>query len=79
MPRGRAGTAIALSLFGLVAVQAQVPPPAPGSIFTLTLDQAVGEAIDHNLNLAAERFNVTVAGAAVLGASLRPNTVVTAN
>jgi cobalt-zinc-cadmium efflux system outer membrane protein len=45
----------------------------------LTIDQAVREAIDHNLNLLAERFNVAVADAAVVTASLRPNPVVTVN
>ena len=35
------------------------------------------EALDHNLNLLAERFNVQVADAAILTASLRPNPVVT--
>lgn len=50
------------------------PPSMP-----LTIEAAVQEAIDHNLTLLAERFNVTVADAAVVTASLRPNPVVTAN
>jgi outer membrane protein, heavy metal efflux system len=45
----------------------------------LTLEQAVREALDRNLNLLAERFNVKVADAAVLTASLKPNPVVTVN
>ena len=45
----------------------------------LTLDQAIRQALDGNLNLLAERFNVTVAETAVLTASLRPNPVVTVN
>lgn len=50
------------------------PPQA-----VLTLDEAIREALDRNLNLLAERFNVTVAQTAVLTASLRPNPVVTVN
>ena len=46
---------------------------------TVTIDQAVGEAVARNLNLLAERFNVKVADAAVLTASLKPNPVVTVN
>jgi len=52
-------------------VSAQTPP--------LTVQQAVSEAIDHNLSLIAERYNVTVAQAAVVTAGLRPNPVVTVN
>ena len=40
-----------------------------------TLDQAIRQALDGNLNLSAERFNVTVAQTAVLTASLRPNAI----
>src|SRR5215471_7620603 len=46
---------------------------------TVTLEQAVSEALDHNLSLLAERYNVTVADAAVVTAGLRPNPVVTLN
>jgi cobalt-zinc-cadmium efflux system outer membrane protein len=45
----------------------------------ITIEQAVAEAFDHNLNLLAERFNVNVADAAILTASLRPNPVITGN
>ena len=45
----------------------------------VTIEQAVGEAVARNLNLLAERFNVKVADAAVLTASLKPNPVVTVN
>jgi cobalt-zinc-cadmium efflux system outer membrane protein len=44
---------------------------------SLTVDQAVHEALDHNLALVAERYNVQVADAAILTASLRPNPVLT--
>jgi cobalt-zinc-cadmium efflux system outer membrane protein len=42
---------------------------------SLTLDQALKEAIDKNLNLMAERFNVSIADARILQAGLRPNPV----
>jgi cobalt-zinc-cadmium efflux system outer membrane protein len=51
-----------------------VPPSVP-----VTINQAVTEALDHNLSLLAERFNVTVAAAAVVTAGLRPNPVITVN
>jgi cobalt-zinc-cadmium efflux system outer membrane protein len=59
------------------SVRAQPVSPAPSA--AVTIDQAVQEAIDHNLNLLAERFNLRVADAARLTASLRPNPVVTAS
>src|SRR4051812_37635370 len=40
---------------------------------TLTVRQAVDEAIQHNLNLLAERSRLAVADAALLTARLRPN------
>jgi outer membrane protein, heavy metal efflux system len=43
----------------------------------VTIVEAVTEAVDHNLSLLAERYNVTVAEAAVITAGLRPNPVVT--
>lgn len=43
----------------------------------LTIDQAVREALDHNPTLAAERYNVNVADAAIKTARLRPNPVLT--
>src|SRR5471032_2163075 len=54
--------------------RAQAPPPAP-----LTIDRAVNEAIDHNLSIVAERYNLAVADARVVTASLRPNPVLTAS
>ena len=66
------------SLFGgSVGAHAQQPPQPAGSSSALTLDRAIREAVDHNLSLAAERFNVNVADAAVLSASLKPNPVLT--
>lgn len=58
---------------GSASAQQAVAPVA------LSVDQAVREALDHNLDLLAERFNVSTAQAAVVTASLRPNPVVTVN
>ncbi len=44
----------------------------------VTIDQAVREAIDHNLNLLAERYNLSVADARIVTARLRPNPVFSA-
>ena len=49
----------------------------PASAETLTIQQAIAEALDHNLTLIAQRFDVRAADAQVLTASLRPNPVLT--
>lgn len=41
----------------------------------LTVKQAVNEAVDNNLNLLAERANLTIADASLITARLRPNPV----
>jgi outer membrane protein, heavy metal efflux system len=46
--------------------------PAPDKV---TIQQAVQEALDHNLNLLAERYNLSVAEARIVTARLRPNPV----
>lgn len=51
---------------------AQTPTPQ-----AVTLAQAVQEAIEHNLDLAAERLNIPVAQALEITARLRPNPVLT--
>jgi len=56
------------------SVAGQVPAAVP-----ITIEQAVSEAVAHNLNVLAERYNVDVAEAAVITAGLRPNPVVTAS
>ena len=61
-------------IFGLVALafaQAQSFPPK------VTLEQAVQEALAKNLDLAAEKLNVSVAEAREITARLRPNPVLT--
>src|SRR5690349_8292536 len=44
---------------------------------SITMGQAVKEAVDKNLNLLAERYNVSIADARILQAGLRPNPVFT--
>jgi cobalt-zinc-cadmium efflux system outer membrane protein len=43
---------------------------------SITLDQAVKEALDKNLNLLAEKYNISIADARILQAGLHPNPVV---
>jgi outer membrane protein, heavy metal efflux system len=43
----------------------------------LTLDEAINEAIASNLNLIAERYNLSVAETKIITARLRPNPVLT--
>jgi cobalt-zinc-cadmium efflux system outer membrane protein len=48
---------------------------AQGAVRTLTIDEAVNEAVERNLGLLAERANLSIADAAVVTARLRPNPV----
>jgi cobalt-zinc-cadmium efflux system outer membrane protein len=43
----------------------------------VTIAQAVSEALDHNLRLLAERYNVSIADTRIITARLRPNPVFT--
>jgi len=54
---------------------AQAPPKATAPLpkEELTVDQAVVEAIQKNLDLLAERSNIAIAEARILTARLRPN------
>jgi len=45
----------------------------------ITIEQAVQEAIEKNLGLLAERYNIAVAEARIITARLRPNPVLTVN
>ena len=66
---------IFLIVFAAGSLAAQPPArPADG----VTIDQAVQEAVDHNLDLLAERYNLSVADARIATARLRPNPVVSA-
>src|SRR5262249_10815213 len=51
-----------------VAAQSQQTTP-------VTISQAVQEAVDKNLNLLADRYNLSVADARIITARLRPNPV----
>jgi cobalt-zinc-cadmium efflux system outer membrane protein len=57
---------------GLGAQQVGSPPDR------VTLEQAVQEAVDHNLSLLAERYNISIADARIITAKLRPNPVLSA-
>ena len=61
-----------LAAVGLCAQQ--VPPPAD----RVTIEQAVQEAVEHNLSLLAERYNLSIADAKIITAKLRPNPVFSA-
>jgi|SoiMethySBSTD1v2_1073268.scaffolds.fasta_scaffold464447_2 outer membrane protein, heavy metal efflux system len=56
---------------------APVAQAAPSQ--TLTIPQAVQEALDNNLTLVAERYNISLAEAHIVTARLRPNPVLTLN
>jgi cobalt-zinc-cadmium efflux system outer membrane protein len=51
---------------------AQSPPALPDRV---TVPQAVQEAVERNLSLLAERYNLSVAEAKIITAKLRPNPV----
>jgi len=53
-------------------LSAQAPA---GAVDELTIEQSVTEALDHNLGLLAERYNLSIAQARILTARLRPNPV----
>jgi cobalt-zinc-cadmium efflux system outer membrane protein len=80
--RRAARRALAISLAGSVvcagaaAAQIRSSPASPAAI---TFDEAAREAIDHNLTLIAERYNVSIAQARQVTAALRPNPVLTLN
>ena len=70
-------TYTAISIFvlaagGLAAQPATAPPDQ------VTIQQAVQEAVEHNLNLLAERYNLSIADARIITAKLRPNPVLSA-
>jgi cobalt-zinc-cadmium efflux system outer membrane protein len=69
---------LGLSLAAAAALCAQVVREPPSSLpKTVTLDLAIQEAMAKNLDLAAERINVSVAEAREITARLRPNPVLT--
>ncbi|HXE11483.1 MAG TPA: TolC family protein [Bryobacteraceae bacterium] len=58
-------------------VQQAGQPGTPAASTPITVEAAVSEAVQHNLALLAERYNVSIAQAKILTASLRPNPVLT--
>src|SRR5262249_26522611 len=70
----RAFFAFAAVAPGLFAQQPSTQTENPQSV---NIDRAVAEAIDHNLDLQAERLGITVAEAREITARLRPNPVLT--
>lgn len=60
-------------LSALAVSHGQPNPQAAGPL--LGVDEAVREAIEHNLDLVAEKFNLSVADARLITARLRPNPV----
>jgi cobalt-zinc-cadmium efflux system outer membrane protein len=60
-----------VAIVSAVGLYAQSPPPPD----RVTIQQAVQEAIEHNLSLLAERYNISVADARIITAKLRPNPV----
>ena len=68
-----AGSMVCAGAAGAQTRSALAPPAA------ITFDDAVREAIDHNLTLIAERYNVSIAQARLVTAGLRPNPVLTLN
>jgi len=63
-----------------IACAAVLARPCEAQDFaSLSIDDAVKAAVDHNLNLLAARANLTIAEAQMLTARLRPNPVVSAS
>lgn len=75
-PLGLPPAALLFSAFALSGQTPGQPGAPPGS---LTIAQAVAEAIQNNLDLLAERQNVPIARAREIHAALRPNPIVIFN
>ena len=71
----KAYRAIKLLVLAAGGLAAQPPAALPDQV---TIQQAVHEAVDHNLSLLAERYNLSIADARIITARLRPNPVVSA-
>src|SRR5262245_7305402 len=59
----------------LTAQEAKTPSPPRDQV---TIDDAIREALDKNLGLLAERYNISIAEARIIQARLRPNPVFSA-
>ena len=53
----------------------QIPASPPENLQTLSLSQAISEALDKNLDLIAARYDIPIAQARILTARLRPNPI----
>src|SRR6266852_4131108 len=62
----------------LVANLPAQQPASPGQADRLTIDQAVQEALGHNLARLADEYNLSIAEARLITARLRPNPVFSA-
>ena len=69
-----------VALVFAAGLSAQSPVPAPPQALPerVTIEQSVSEAVEHNLSLLAERYNLSVADARIITARLRPNPVFSA-
>jgi cobalt-zinc-cadmium efflux system outer membrane protein len=79
--RLRIRTYACLAVFFTSGLRAQPSPasaPTAPSAETLTIDQAVAEALEKNLGVLAERANISIADARLITARLRPNPVLSA-
>jgi len=69
-------TSLLLCLLFTIQANAQIRTPEQGALpDQLTIDQAVAEALENNISLLAERYNVSIAEARLVTARLRPNPV----
>lgn len=59
-------------------LRGQTSPPTGAAPNRLTLEQAVQEALEHNLTRLADRYNISIADARIVTAKLRPNPVFSA-
>ena len=62
----------------MIAAEGLAAQPATSPPDQVTIQQAVQEAVEHNLNLLSERFNLSIADARIITAKLRPNPVLSA-
>jgi len=60
-----------------IAVTCFAQVDQPSQIQPLTIQQAVSEAVEKNLNVLAEKYSVPIAEARIITAKLRPNPVLT--
>src|SRR5213592_3468139 len=67
---------ILISLLFTVQAPAQIRTADQSAVpDRLSIDQAVAEALENNIGLLAERYNVSIAQARLITAGLRPNPV----